>query len=50
MRVKFLALLFVAIVTISSASIFVVLANAPGVVAAFWRLALSLPILFIIYP
>ncbi len=48
MRVKFPAILFVAIVAIPSASI-VVLANAPGVVAPLWRLALSLPIPFIIY-
>ncbi len=46
---KVLVFLFAAVLAISSASIFVVLAEAPGVVAAFWRLTLSLPILFLIY-
>ncbi len=49
MRIRLLTFIFVAIIAISSASIFVVLAEAPGMVAAFWRLTLSLPILFVIY-
>lgn len=49
MRVGLYVLLLVAIIAVSSASILVVLASAPGVVSAFWRLLFSLPIVFILY-
>ncbi|WP_202319825.1 DMT family transporter [Archaeoglobus neptunius] len=42
-------LLFTAVLAVSSAAIFAFLASAPGVVAAFWRLAISIPILILIY-
>ncbi len=42
-------MLFTAVLAVSSAAIFAFLASVPGVVAAFWRLAMSLPILLIIY-
>ena len=41
-------LLIVSVLSISSASIFVVLASAPGSVAAFWRLAFSVALLLIV--
>ena len=45
----YIALLSVAVLAVSSAAIFAFLANAPGVVAAFWRLTLSIPFLLLIY-
>lgn len=42
-------LLFIAVLAVSSAAIFAFLASAPGVVAAFWRLAISIPFLILIY-
>ncbi|WP_290597138.1 MULTISPECIES: DMT family transporter [unclassified Archaeoglobus] len=42
-------LLFVAVLAVSSAAIFAFLASAPGVVAAFWRLAISIPFIILIY-
>jgi len=42
-------LLFIAVLAVSSAAIFAFLASAPGVVAAFWRLAISIPFIFLIY-
>ena len=42
-------LLLVAVVAVSSASIFAVLANAPGTVASFWRFAISAAVLFAVY-
>ncbi|WP_290900870.1 DMT family transporter [Ferroglobus sp.] len=43
--IKHYALLSLAVLSVSSASIFVVLANAPGSVTAFWRLFFSVLIL-----
>ncbi|ADC66581.1 protein of unknown function DUF6 transmembrane [Ferroglobus placidus DSM 10642] len=43
--IKLYLLLFLAVLSVSSASIFVVLANAPGPVTAFWRLFFSVLIL-----
>jgi len=43
--IKLYALLFLAVLSVSSASIFVVLANTPGSVTAFWRLFFSVLIL-----
>ena len=43
--IKLYALLSLAVLSVSSASIFVVLANAPGSVTAFWRLFFSVLIL-----
>lgn len=42
-------LLFTAVLAVSSAAIFAFLASVPGVVAAFWRIAISLPILLVVY-
>jgi drug/metabolite transporter (DMT)-like permease len=42
-------LLFTAVLAVSSAAIFAFLASVPGVVAAFWRLTLSIPFLLLIY-
>lgn len=42
-------LLFLAVLAVSSAAIFAFLASVPGVVAAFWRLAISIPFLLLIY-
>ncbi len=42
-------MLFTAVLAVSSAAIFAFLASVPGVVAAFWRIAISLPILLVIY-
>lgn len=42
-------LLPVAIMAVSSASIFAVLANAPGVVASFWRFMISSIVMLVIY-
>ncbi len=42
-------LLLIAVLAVSSAAIFAFLASAPGVVAAFWRLAISIPFLVLIY-
>lgn len=47
---KLSAMLVIAIVSISFASIFIVLANAPGPVTAFWRLVFSILILLAIKP
>jgi len=49
MRIRLYFLLFIAIVAVSSASILVVLASAPGIVSALWRLIFSLPIVFLLY-
>ncbi len=43
------ALLFIAVSAISTASIFAILANAPGVVASFWRFAISSIIFLLFY-
>ncbi len=50
MNARIILMLFVAVAAVSSASLFVVLAAAPGIVAAFWRLAFSLPILYLSRP
>ncbi len=42
-------MLLTAVLAVSSAAIFAFLASVPGVVAAFWRIAISLPILLAIY-
>lgn len=42
-------LLAIAVLAVSSAAIFVVLASVPGIVAAFWRLTFSLPLVYLIY-
>ncbi|AEA46566.1 DMT family transporter [Archaeoglobus veneficus] len=43
-RLKLLLMLILAILSISSAAILVVLAGSPGSVTAFWRLVLSIPV------
>ncbi|RLI78946.1 EamA/RhaT family transporter [Archaeoglobales archaeon] len=50
MQLKFLAMLIIAMTSISFASILIVLANAPGPVTAFWRLTFSILILLAIKP
>jgi drug/metabolite transporter (DMT)-like permease len=47
-KFKLVLMLFIAVLAVSSASIFVVLAEAPGPVAAFWRLVISAPLFIII--
>ncbi len=49
MKLKLFALILIAVLAVSSASILVVLASALGAVSAFWRLFLSLPILYLFY-
>ena len=42
-------LLFIAVSAVSTASIFAILANAPGIAASFWRFAISSAIFLLIY-
>ncbi|AGK61976.1 putative permease, DMT superfamily [Archaeoglobus sulfaticallidus PM70-1] len=48
MKIEHLLMLITAVLAVSSASIFVVLANAPGMVVAFWRLVISIPLFIIL--
>ena len=43
------ALLFIAVSAVSTASIFAILADAPGIAASFWRFAISSLIFLVIY-
>ena len=42
-------LLFIAVSAVSTASIFAVLASAPGIVASFWRFAISSAVFLVLY-